>query len=300
MRCRALRLTTDALLVALCSVGSGQAELWRCVQPDRTILFKDGGGTGCREVGALPESQSTRLPTTPGSVELRPNQDSPVPAPPADKKAGPQLSSRPFAPTSRTIPSLSYHDLPPGMRTKGWDIPNKGDITMVQIDVAYWAAGNGPYLATDYHFKDWARQTLGVAVMAAAKATRYDPRFLAVQLTLPVGSILHNGLRVDGPSAGVAWAVAVTSALLGDSLRTDACLSGTIDANLVVGPVGGLEHKIEGCHLLPQFREMLLPVGQKTFAITDKGMARSIKVTEVATLAEAYEMTTGQSLRPAP
>jgi predicted ATP-dependent protease len=186
------------------------------------------------------------------------------------------------------------------MRTKGWDIPNKGDITMVQIDVAYWAAGNGPYLATDYHFKDWARQTLGVAVMAAAKATRYDPRFLAVQLTLPVGSILHNGLRVDGPSAGVAWAVAVTSALLGDSLRTDACLSGTIDANLVVGPVGGLEHKIEGCHLLPQFREMLLPVGQKTFAITDKGMARSIKVTEVATLAEAYEMTTGQSLRPAP
>ena len=32
---------------------------------------------------------------------------------------------------------------------------------MVQIDVSYWAAGNGPYLETDHHFKDCARQTLG-------------------------------------------------------------------------------------------------------------------------------------------
>jgi len=69
--------------------------------------------------------------------------------------------------------------------------------------------------------------------------------------------------------------------------------------NLIVSPVGGLEDKIEGCHILPNFHEMLLPAGQNTFAITDKGMARSIKVREVSTLAEAYEMTTGQSLKPA-
>jgi predicted ATP-dependent protease len=171
---------------------------------------------------------------------------------------------------------------------------------MVQIDLSYWPAGNGPYLSTDHHFKDWARQTLGVAVSAAAKATRYDPRFLRAELTMPVGSILHAGLRVDGPSAGVAWAVAAASAILGDPLRPDVCLSGTINMDLEVGPVGGLEHKIEGCHMLPQFHEMLLPAGQNTFAITDKGMARSIKVTEVSTLAEAYEIATGQSLRPAP
>ncbi|HXV68800.1 MAG TPA: S16 family serine protease [Nitrospira sp.] len=300
MRCRALNLTTATVLVALCSAGSGQAELWRCVQPDGTVLFKDGGGAGCRELGTLPELQSTRLPTTRGAAELRPAQEPAASVTPADRKAGPQLSSRPFAPVSRTIPSLSYHDLSPAMRAKGWNLPNKGDITMVQIDVAYLPGGNGPYLTTDDHFKDWARQTLAVAVLAAAKATRFDPRYLAVRLTLPVGSMLHSGLRVDGPSAGVAWAVAVTSALLGDPLRPDVCLSGTIDSNLVVGAVGGVEHKIEGCHLLPQFREMLVPSGQKTFAITDKGMARSITVTEVATLAEAYEIITGQSLRPVP
>jgi predicted ATP-dependent protease len=186
------------------------------------------------------------------------------------------------------------------MRAKGWNIPNKGDIQILQVNVSYRPAGNGPALTTDHHFMEGARQALAVAVMAAARATQYDPRFLTVHLTMPmVAGSFHTGTRVDGPSAGAAWAVAVTSALLGDPLRSDVCFSGTIDENLVVGPVGGLEHKIEGCHLFPQFHELLLPAGQQTFAITDKGMARSIKVTEVSTLAEAYEVVTGQPLRPA-
>ena len=63
------------------------------------------------------------------------------------------------------------------------------------------------------------------------------------------------------------------------------------------GPVGGLEYKIEGCHMLRDFRELLLPAGQNTFTIKDKGLSRSIKVTEVATLAEAYQITTGRELR---
>jgi ATP-dependent Lon protease len=214
--------------------------------------------------------------------------------------AGQALSSRPFAPASRSIPALSYRDLAPGMRAKGWNIPNKGDIQILQVDVSYRSAGNGPSLTTDHHFMDGARQAFAVAVMAAAKATQYDPRFLTVRLTMPmVPGSFHTGTRVDGPSAGAAWAVAVTSALLGDSLRSDLCFSGTIDENLVIGPVGGLEDKIEGCRLLPQFHELLLPAGQQTFAITDKGMARSIKVTEVSTLAEAYEVVTGQPLRSA-
>jgi len=187
----------------------------------------------------------------------------------------------------------------PALAAKGWSRPNQGDIALVQIDLAHWAAGNGPYVGTDHHFRSVPRQTFAVAVFAAAKAVNYDPRFLQAQLTMPVGSILHAGEQIDGPSAGAAWAVAVAAALLGDPVRTDVCISGTIDTNLVVGPVGGLEHKIEGCHMMRNIREMLLPAGQNTFAITDKGMARSIKVTEVGTLAEAYEIMTGRPLRSA-
>lgn len=278
----------------LMSPAMAQADTWKCRQADGTVSFNDGGGAGCREVQALPEVQSSHTPAAQSSIESPANRTIIVP-----KKMPPSLSSRPFPAVSRTVPSLSYHDLPAGMRAQGWSIPNKGDITLVQIDVAYVPDGTGPQLSTDHHFMGAASSMMGTAVLAAAKATAYDPRFLAVRLTMPVGSLLHAGVRVDGPSAGVAWTVAVTSALLGDSLRSDVCLSGTMDLQLRVGWVGGLEHKIEGCHLLPNFREMLVPAGQNTFAITDKGMARSIGVREVATLAEAYEIVTGQPLRVA-
>jgi predicted S18 family serine protease len=196
---------------------------------------------------------------------------------------------------------LSYRDLAPELRAKGWNIPNKGDIQLLQVEVNYLPAGTGPAITTDQHFMDEARQALGVAVLAAAKAVRYDARFLRVHVSMPmVAGSFHAGTRVDGPSASAAWAAAVSSVILGDTLRQDVCFSGTIDMDLVVGPVGGLEQKIEGCRLLPQFHELLLPAGQRTFAISDKGMARSITVTEVSTLSEAYEIVTGQSLRPAP
>lgn len=278
-------------------------EMWKCTRGDGRVLFQDGSGHGCRPVEVLPELQSTggaassgptELPSRPVDQVLAPAKAAPGPVP------APALSSRPFVPTSRTVPSLSYHDLSPALRARGWSIPNKGDVALLQLEVSHWPAGNGPFLVADHHFKDWAQQTLRDAVLAAAKAVGYDPRFLRVRLTMPVGSILYSGVRMDGPSAGVAWAVAVTAALLSDPIRPDVCLSGTIDLDLAVGPVGGLEHKIDGCRMLPQFHEMLVPAGQNTFAITDKGMARSITVREVATLAEAYEAATGNPLRSAP
>jgi len=215
-----------------------------------------------------------------------------------ERASGHTLSSRPFASTSRTVPALSYHDLSPGLREKGWNIPNKGDIQLLQVEVKYVPGGDGPYLATDHHFMGKARQALGVAVMAAAKATRYDPRFLDVRLTIPmVAGSFHRGALVDGASAGAARAVAVVSAILGDEVRQDLCFSGTIDMNLMIGPVGALEEKIEGCHMLPQFQELIVPAGQRTFTLVDKGMGRSLTVTEVSTLADAYEVATGQFLR---
>ena len=276
----------------------GITEMWKCTQADGSVLFSDGGGVGCREMKSLSELQSAGTPSMRPSAEAPSKVEAAVPA--SIPKAPAPLSSRPFEPTSRSVPNLYYvQRVSASAAARGWSAPNKGDVALVQVDVGHWPAGNGPYLGADQHFRDGSRNAFEVAVLAAAKAVKYDARFLRVELTLPVGSFLHAGAHVDGPSAGVAQAVAVAAALLGDPLRADVCLSGTIDMNLIIGPVGGLEHKIEGCHLLPNFREMLLPSGQNTFAIADKGMARSIKVTEVGTLAEAYEIMTGRPLRPA-
>ncbi|MEC4888469.1 MAG: S16 family serine protease [Nitrospira sp.] len=297
MRSHALGLTMGMLSVCVGIPGDGYADLWKCKQADGNVLFSDRGGAGCREVGPLPELQSAPTSAARGSIESVQKQAGAIPVP--IQRVAPQLSSRPFEPSSRTVPNLYVTRISSSLAAKGWSQPNQGDIALVQVDLAHWAAGNGPYLGTDHHFQNVPRQTFAVAVLAAAKAVNYDPRFVQAQLTMPVGSILHMGEQIDGPSAGAAWAVAVAAALLGDPVRTDVCISGTIDMNLVVGPVGGLEHKIDGCHMMRNIHEMVLPAGQNTFAITDKGMARSIKITEVGTLAEAYEIMTGRPLRPA-
>lgn len=284
--------------MTLFMVEQSHAGLWRCIQADGTVLYKDGGGPGCREMGTSTEVQSTRFPQRGGTVELQPGLQTDKTGPFPNKTAGEGLSSRLFSPASRIVPAVSYRDVDPEMRAKGWSIPNKGDIQLLQIDVRHVPSGTGPSITTDHHFRGEARQALGVAVLAAAKAVRYDPRYLHVELTMPmVPGSFYSGTQVDGASASAAWAVAVTSAILGDPLRQDVCFSGTIDRNLVVGPVGGVDHKIEGCRLLPQFHELLVPAGQRTFAIVDKGMARSITVTEVSSLGEAYEIVTGQPLR---
>lgn len=294
--CRCIIVTVGALLVFILP-GRAQEELFRCKQADGSIKFSDQGGPGCRKGDYKADVQHVERepsPDAPAAVEPRLPDANPLPS----SRAGPQRSVQPFPSATRSVPSLAVHDLPPQFKARGMSIPNKGDITIVQLAVSHLPAGNGPKFSADFHFQGEAKLALDTAAYAAAKAVLYDPRYLTVELTLPIGFSALQGVRVDGPSAGVAWTVAIVSAMLGDPLRSDLCLSGTMGLDLKVGPVGGLEHKIEGCHMMREFRELLLPAGQNTFTITDKGLSRSIKVTEVATLAEAYQIATGRELRP--
>jgi hypothetical protein len=283
------------LLALACPALAGE-ELFRCTQPDGSIKFSDHGGPGCRR-GEFKADVQRLDREAPPAPPVAPEPDKPGAPPVATPRVAPKKSSQPFPGATRSIPSLAVSDLPPELRAKGMSIPNKGDITLVQLAVSHLPAGDGPKFSADAHFRGDARMALDMAAYAAARAVQYDPKYLKVELTLPVGFSTMQGVQVDGPSAGVAWTVAIVSAILGDPLRSDVCLSGTMGLDGKVGPVGGLEHKIEGCHMMRNFRELLLPAGQGTFTIMDKGMSRSIKVTEVATLAEAYQVVTGRELR---
>ncbi len=288
-------VVTGTLLAAACAA-QAQSDLFRCKQADGTIRFSDYGGPGCSKGDYKGDVQHVeREPSSNVPAAVAPPAPDTRPLPSAG--IGPKRSFQPFPAATRSIPSLAVHDLPPQLKAKGWSIPNKGDITIVQLAVSHLPAGNGPKFSSDNHFRGEARAALETAAYAAAKAVQYDPKYLNVELTLPVGFRAMLGVSVDGPSAGVAWTVAIVSAILGDPLRSDVCLSGTMGLDLNVGPVGGLEYKIEGCHMLRDFRELLLPAGQNTFVIKDKGMSSSIKVTEIATLAEAYQIATGRELR---
>jgi predicted S18 family serine protease len=84
-------------------------------------------------------------------------------------------------------------------------------------------------------------QTSGrTAVLVAQNVTRVSMSTTDVILTVIAES---NVEVVDGPSAGAAITLAMIAAVRNQTLRRDVFISGTINPNQTVGPVGGLEYK---------------------------------------------------------
>ncbi len=271
------------------------ADTWVCPQPDGAELYTDRAEPGCRKLGGDSSVQIYK-----GASHHPSFQMSSTPAPSLSPKASlpsmpAKLKSRPIPSTTRQVPILLVHDLPSSVREKGFYLADRGEIALVDLRIAYVADGTGPRVSSDDHFQETSRMALETAVYAAAKAMGYDPQFLEVRLSIQT-VLLQRALTIDGPSAGAMWAVAVASAILGDSIRPDVCMSGAITGKLEVGPVGGLEEKIKGCRQL-NFREMIIPSDQTSTDLFFKGKGYEIKLTEVRTLAEAYAAATGQPLR---
>src|SRR5712692_11668093 len=112
--------------------------------------------------------------------------------------------------------------------SQGFYLTDRGEVALVDLAVSYVSSGTGPEVVTDSHFGGNLDVSLRAAVAAAAKSVGYDPRFLRVRLSVRT-AVLQNGLYIDGPSAGAILAVGVPSALLGDPIRSDVCMSGTIN-----------------------------------------------------------------------
>jgi hypothetical protein len=268
-----------------------EAGLWSCRQPNGALEYQDYPSVGCQQL-ALPtvskgQSPQAALPTafTPQAAPDR-----------SADRGGSYLTSRAFSASTRSVPVVLVQTLSSVQRAQGFYLPSSGDAALVDLSVYYLPSGEGPVITVDRHFRANAKEALTDAVYAAAKALGYDPRFLQVHLSMPTSMGVGLGNWIDGPSAGVAWTVAVASAILGDQIRPGVCMSGTIRPNLEVGPVMGLENKVDGCHYL-RYHEFIVPVGQTTLDLSSKAMSYSMRVTEAVTLADAYEAATSQPLR---
>jgi len=274
--------------------------MWMCLQPDGSVLFSDRGGTDCRILHQDTGKEQAEEAFNPAFKGL----SSPAVLSSAGGSANPSQAATPaqlikvppaFLTTVHRVPVLMVNQLSAQQEQQGFYLANKGEATMVDLAVSYVASGTGPEVSTDSHFGGNLDVSLRSAVSAAAKAVGYDPRFLRVRLSVKT-TFLQSGLYIDGPSAGAVLAVGVASALLGDPIRADVCMSGTINENLEVGPVGGLEEKIKGCRQL-RSREMVVPFAQTSMDLALKGKANDIRITEVSTFDAAYQAATGQVLR---
>ncbi len=111
-----------------------------------------------------------------------------------------------------------------------------------------------------------------------------------------------NG-RIDGPSAGALMTVGLLSLMRGDKIKPGITMTGTINPDGTVGPVGGIPYKVDGAKKA-HAKTMLIPLGQRNSAddsgrlvdVVDIGDQKGVHVKEVADVYEAYKAFTGKTL----
>ncbi len=271
---------------------SAWAETWVCPRPGQPDLYTDREYPGCRQLGE-PKTYSP-LEITPSSRSFQPSrvrQSEPYTEPHDGSSSVPlheQIPTKkplPFSDVSLSIPVLAVGQAKAGFITGPWI------GLMAHLTVAYKADGKGPEILGDSNLLGTSIRSFHTAVAVASKAVGYDARYLSVRVLVPT--------KLDGPSAGGIFAVGIASALLGDPIRQDICMSGTIEPDAEIQAVGRLVDKMSACRDLRK-TTMIVPDASDNSHLSFTGAERSIQVIEVHTLAEAYSVATGQGLRPVP
>jgi predicted S18 family serine protease len=110
--------------------------------------------------------------------------------------------------------------------------------------------------------------------------------------------------RIDGPSAGALMTAAVLAGLLGHEIDPNITMTGTINPDGTIGPVGGIPHKIEGAAAAGKTL-VLVPSGQRfdydyalgqSVDLVEVGQQHGVEVRLVPDIYTAYEILTGQPL----
>ena len=261
------------------------AETWVCPRSGQSDLYTDRSGPGCWKLGE---------PKTYSSLEIVPALISPpskaIPLPESKSTAVRMPAQNlnkpaPFPDVSLAVPVLGISS-----GTTVGSITGSWNGLVARITVGYREDGRGPDILPNENLKPVSVGSLHTAVVAAARAIGYNPRYLTVRLLIPT--------KMDGPSAGGIMAVGIAAALLGDPIRPDVCMSGMIEPTLEIKPVGRLVDKMNACRDLKK-TTMIVPNGLDNSHLSFTGSEKAIHVIEVHTLDEAYSAATGQVLRQA-
>lgn len=242
--------------------------------------------------------------STEGTSQSGP-RSTPVPSEvsrPAEPAAPARLASHTFPPTTRTVSGLAAAPLAFGSHPAAQSGPRYAhcDVATFSLSVQHLPDGSGPHVSSDHRFSTATEAQLRQAIKAAATASGYDPRFLSVRLLINLPPVADAALlptqAIDAEGSVVAWAVTVAAAILNHPLRPGIAILGTIDADLLIQPVADLENRIGACRQSGPL-ELVVSSNQAPFDVTLRGMGYGLTLTQVHTLADAYEAATGEGLR---
>ncbi|MBU7012296.1 MAG: hypothetical protein HXS46_16560 [Theionarchaea archaeon] len=122
-----------------------------------------------------------------------------------------------------------------------------------------------------------------LAVQVACEVVNQDWKtydfFITVRSDSPI---------IGGPSAGGAITVAVIAALQGWELRSDVVMSGTINPDETVGPVGGLYEKAQAASEVADL--FLVPEGQTTIVVEETEQVQQGPFTYITTTQKEVDL----------
>lgn len=130
--------------------------------------------------------------------------------------------------------------------------PNMGTLVEVEVASVYVGEGHGKVVVTGVvdeeeigtlgrtvRRKSMARGSAENVITVLRRYTPVDPRDYDIHINFP------GGIPLDGPSAGVAIATAIYSALTGIPVDSEVAMSGEVSIRGYVKAVGGIKTKIE-------------------------------------------------------
>ncbi len=110
--------------------------------------------------------------------------------------------------------------------------------------------------------------------------------------------------RVDGPSAGALLTIGTLAAILGDRIPKNFAMTGTINPDGTIGPVGGIPQKLDGA-AKAGITTFLVPVGQRadidlntnqSVDLVRRGQDEGVTVQLASNIYDAYKVATGRAL----
>jgi uncharacterized protein len=136
----------------------------------------------------------------------------------------------------------------------GYDVSRASTATLLRVGVT-GGIGSGKTLANIDVLLFWVdtQQSIQTARNVAEELTGIDTG----SIDLIYGIDAKNVSLIGGPSAGAALTIATIAVLEGKQPSTDVMITGTIEANHSVGPVGGILEKARAAKA----------VGVKTFLV---------------------------------
>lgn len=168
-----------------------------------------------------------------------------------------------------------------------------GDMLIVEVLLN---EGSGQILLTG-QLGDVMQESAHIAVSYARSIARrlgIDSRFFEktdIHIHVPAGAI-----QKDGPSAGIAMLVALTSALTGIPVRRDVGMTGEITLRGKLLPVGGIREKILAAHRAG-LKEVILPKeNEKDVRDLPKEVMRDLTFHYCRTVEEALRITLSRPL----